>query len=306
MTDHILNMYSPANMKKIPFKTFRHALTVPAVKLVIFSAAITPRVISRFYAGMLGWLLSILPLPSNRIIKKHQQGVMANNGIQAAVANIYTSVLTGFFDFFYLSYRSDNAFRKIVKVEGSDNMGKALSHGRGVIAITAHYGPWELLPRAMKLLGFDIGVVGRALSQKGASDVLDKLRRKPGIHTVDRNAGVAPILRLLRNNIALGILIDQDTKGVQSEFADFLGRPALTPVAPAVLSRRLEVPVVTLHITRQKDKTYLLEIDEPLFFTKEDSVSDILTLLNERISQWILSAPEQWVWFHNRWRTQRK
>lgn len=289
-------------MKKIPFKTFRHALTAPAFKLVIFAAVITPRPVSRVFAGILGWFLSILPLPSNRIIKKHQQGVMADNNIRVTAAEIYTSVLAGFFDFFYLSYRSDNAFMKIVKVTGSDNMRKALSQGKGVIAITAHYGPWELLPRAMKLLGFNIGVVGRALSQRGASDVLDKLRRKPGIHTVDRDAGVAPILRLLRNNAALGILIDQDTKGVQSEFADFLGRPALTPTAPAVLSRRLEVPVVTLHITRQKDKTYLLEIDEHLFFSKEDSVSDILTLLNERISQWILNAPEQWVWFHNRWR----
>ncbi|MCK5131507.1 MAG: lysophospholipid acyltransferase family protein [Candidatus Sabulitectum sp.] len=289
-------------MKKIPFKTLRHALTVPAVKLVIFAAAVTPRPISRFNAGMAGWILSILPLPSNRIIKKHQQIIMADQNIHATVAGIYTSVLAGFFDFFYLSYRSDGAFKRIVKVNGADNMEEALSFGKGVIAVTAHFGPWELLPRAMKLLGFEIGVVGRSLSLKGASDVLEKLRRKPGIHTIDRDAGAAPVLRLLRKNNSLGILIDQNTKGIQSESVDFLGHPARTPVAPAVLAKRLEVPVVTMHITRQKDSTYLLEIDEPVFFTKNDSISDALTLLNGRISQWIMNAPEQWVWFHDRWR----
>ncbi len=227
---------------------------------------------------------------------------MADNNIHVTVAEIYTGILAGFFDFFYLSYRSDNTFNKIVKVDGSDNMKKALSYGKGVIAVTAHYGPWELLPRAVKLLGFDIGVIGRTLSQQGASDVLDKLRRKPGIQTIDRDAGVAPILRLLRKNNTLGMLIDQDTKGVQSEFANFLGHLARTPVAPAVLSTKLDAPIVTVHITRQKDSTYLLEIDEPVFFTEEDSIPEILTLLNGRISRWILNAPEQWVWFHNRWR----
>jgi len=181
-------------------------------------------------------------------------------------------------------------------------MKEALSCNKGVIAVTAHFGPWELLPRAMKLLGFDIGVVGRSLSRKGATEILDKLRKKPGIQTIDRDAGAGPLLRLLRKNKTLGMLIDQNTRGVQSEFIAFMGQDARTPVAPAVLSRKLGVPVVTMHITRQKDSRYLLEIDEPLFFSQENSVSDVLTVLNERISKWILDSPEQWVWFHDRWR----
>lgn len=227
---------------------------------------------------------------------------MKENSISVTTAEIYTSILTGFFDFFYLSYRSDETFRKMVAVKGSKNMEQALSYKKGVIAVTAHFGPWELLPRAMKLLGFDIGVIGRSLSQKGATEVLNKLRQKPGIQTIDRNAGAGPLLRLLRKNKTLGMLIDQNTRGVQSEFIAFMGHAARTPVAPAILSRKLGVPVVTMHITRQKDSTYLLEIDQPLFFSQEDSVSNILTVLNERICQWIQDSPEQWVWFHDRWR----
>ncbi|MEA3266359.1 MAG: hypothetical protein U9P42_05380, partial [Candidatus Fermentibacteria bacterium] len=156
-------------MKKIPFKTLRHALTVPAVKLVVFTAAVTPRPVSRFNASVLGKLLSFLPLPSNRIIQKHRLGIMKENGISVTAAEVYTGILTGFFDFFYLSRRSDETFSSMVAVKGSQNMKKALSYNKGVIAVTAHFGPWELLPRAMKLLGFDIGVVGRSLSQKGAT-----------------------------------------------------------------------------------------------------------------------------------------
>lgn len=297
-------MYSPAYMKKLPFKTFRHALTVPAVNLVVFAAAALPRPVSRACANILGWFLSVLPLPSNKVIGKHRTSVMSSNGIQLKTAKIYSSVISAYFDFFYLSYRSDKAFKKIVKIQGADNMKKALSHGNGVVAVTAHFGAWELLPRAIKLLNLNIGVIGRSVSLPGAAAVLDKLRQKPGIETIDRDAGIGSMLRLLRKNGVLGMLIDQDTKGVQSIFADFLGHPARTPVAPAAFSRKLNAPVVTMHITRQADSTYLLVIDEPLFCEENHSPTDILTILNERIGEWILDAPEQWVWFHNRWRRQ--
>lgn len=290
-------------MEKIPFKTLRHAITIPAVRLVIFLSTITPRFLSHFNAVVTGWILSVLPLPSNKVIRKHQQTIMADNGIHVSIAKIYTSVLIGFIDFFYLSYRNDKCFGKMVKVNGSANMEEALSHGRGIIAVTAHFGAWELLPRAMKILGYDIGVVSRSMSQKGVERVLDNLRKKPGIETIDRKAGAAPILRLLRKNKTMGMLIDQDTKGVQSEFVVFLGCPARTPVAPALFAKKLMAPVVTMHISRQNNSTYLLEIDEPLFFDSEDGTADILNALNRRISQWILDAPEQWVWFHKRWRS---
>ncbi len=289
-------------MKKTPFKAFRHALTNPAIRLVIFLSVVSPRWLSRINAFAFGWILSILPLASNKVVRDHQRGVMRDNGIYTSVSTVYSSVLSGFFDFFYFSYRSDEKFRKVIDIKGSHHMEQALASGKGIIAVTAHYGPWELLPRAMKLLGYDLAVVGKELSQKGAADVLNKLRGKPGIKTIDRDAGAAPIIRYLRENKTLGMLIDQDTRGVQSESACFIGKPAQTPVAPAVFARKLQVPVVTMHITRQKDHTYLLEIDEPLFFTQSDSVTDILTLLNLRISRWILHAPEQWVWFHKRWR----
>jgi KDO2-lipid IV(A) lauroyltransferase len=289
-------------MNRIPFKTLRHALTVPAVKAVILVSVITPRWLSRINARILGLILAKLPLPSNRILEKHRQTVMKKNGISAGTADVYTSILTSFFDFFYLSYRSDSAFRKVVVVRGAENMAEALSHGKGVIAVTAHFSAWELAPRAIRLLGHDVAVVGRSLSQKDASEVLDRLRQKPGVITVDRDAGASPVLRLLRSNHTLGILIDQNTKGVQSEIVDFLGSPAPTPASPAILAGKLGIPVVTLHLTRRENSTYTLDIDRPVFFDRSVPVTEILGILNERISSWILNAPEQWVWFHDRWR----
>ena len=288
--------------KNKPFRKLRHKLTAPAVRIAVFLCACTPRPLLGFYARVLGFVLSISPLSANGIIEKHRKTVMAENGILASNASVYASVLRGYFDFFYLSKRSDEIFRRAVKVKGAENMARALEQGKGAIAVTGHFSAWELIPRAVKLQGFETGVVGRSLTHSGASAVLEKLRAAPGIHVVDRDAGVGPIVRLFRRNTAMGILIDQDTSRVQSEIADFLGFPARTPVAPAMLAQRLGVPVVPLHIVRLPNSNYLLQIDEPLCFSKEDSQADILNLLNRRIGEWIKSAPKQWVWFHRRWK----
>lgn len=288
--------------KKKPLRKLRHGLTSPAVKLIVFLCSITPPVILRFYAGAAGFFLSLLPLASGRIIDRHRRAVMNDLGLSASTSSIYSSVILSYFDFFHYSRRSDKAFRRKVVVRGAENMAEALAAGKGAIAVTAHFSAWELIPRAVKLLGFKTGVVGRSLSHSGASAVLEEMRAAPGISVVDRDSGVGPLIRLFRNNTAVGILIDQDTSRVQSETVDFLGHPARTPAAPAVLARRLGIPVVPLHIQRKPDSSYLLEIEKPLVFTEEDSPTDILGLLNRRIGSWIKDSPEQWVWFHRRWK----
>lgn len=287
-------------------RRLRHALAEPAVKLVIICCALTPRPLLKVWAGFIGHILPILPLPSNRIIARHRGTIMADRGINVSAARVYSSLLFSFFDFFHLSRRGDETFSKIVRVKGAENLRRALEEEKGVIAVTGHFSAWELIPRAVKLLGVRTGVVGRSLTHPGASGVLERLRAAPGIHVIDRDAGVSPLVRLFRKNTAVGILIDQDTSRVQSEFAEFLGVPARTPVAPAVLSKRLGIPVVTLHITRGADGNYLMEIDPPVHFGENDSLQGFLSMLNERIGGWIEAAPEQWVWFHDRWRKKRK
>ena len=283
--------------KKKRFRRLRHSLTVPLVKFLILSCSLTPRPVLRVQAGLLGSFLALLPLKARRVIRLHRQTVMGQMGIGASTRAVYSSVIQGYFDFFHLNGKSDAAFSRAVRVQGEDNLRHALSAGRGVIAVTAHFSAWELIPRAVRLQGVETAVVGRELNDRKASRVLEDLRASHGIHVLSRDGGVGSIVRLLRRNAAVGILIDQYTSRVRSETFDFLGVPARTPAAPATLSRKLRVPVVPMHILRLRDNTYLLTIDEPLEYSP-----DILDVLNGRIGGWIRSAPEQWVWFHERWK----
>ncbi len=207
-------------------------------------------------------------------------------------------------DFINLNYRSDDEFRRVVEIRGEEHMQAALSFGKGVIAITAHYSAWELIPRAILLHGHKVGIVSRELSHRETSRYFNSLRARCGTELIDRGSGISRLMRVLRDNTAVGILIDQDTLGVDSDFVDFMGLPARTPVGPSQLAVRFGIPVLTLHISRGEGGKYTLHIDEPLDLSEYEGDNGYIKLtadLTGRIEEWVREDPEQWVWIHERW-----
>ena len=207
-------------------------------------------------------------------------------------------------DFINLNYRSDDEFRRVVEIRGEEHMQAALSLGKGIIAITAHYSAWELIPRAILLLGHKVGIVSRELSDRETSEYFNRLRARCGTKLIDRGGGISRLMRVLRDNTAVGILIDQDTLGVDSDFVDFMGLPARTPVGPSQLAVRFGIPVLTLHISRGEGGKYTLFIDEPLDLSEYEGDNGYIKLtadLTGRIEEWVREDPEQWVWIHERW-----
>lgn len=225
-------------------------------------------------------------------------------GLNVHLSIVYRNLIAGMLDFFHLSGKSDDEFMKTVEVHGAGNMESALSSGKGAIAITAHYSAWELIPRTIKLLGHRVGVVSRKLAHGDTSEYFDCLRKKHDVELVDRGSGIMKLMHVLRENTAVGILIDQDTMGVESEFIDFLGLPARTPVGPAQLAIRFGIPVLTLHIARKSNGRYILTIDEPMVLSDYSGDKGYLELtadLTGRIEEWIREDPQQWIWIHERW-----
>jgi KDO2-lipid IV(A) lauroyltransferase len=226
------------------------------------------------------------------------------NGLEVRLWKVYANLIAGILDFLRLNSRSDSTFLENVEVRGAEHMSRALSLGRGVLAITAHYSAWELIPRAISLLGHEVGVVTRKIGRGSTAEYMDGIRSRHGTVTIDRGSGIARLMRVLRDNTAVGILIDQDTMGVESDFVDFMGLPARTPVGPARLALRFDVPVLTLHISRREGGGYAVFIDEPLDledYRGERGYIHLTARLTHRIEEWIKDDPEQWVWIHERW-----
>jgi len=203
---------------------------------------------------------------------------------------------------------SKSKWAEMIGSEEAINKAKELlSLGKGLIVVTGHIGNWELLASTIILFISKGAAVGRRIYYEPYNRLIAKLRLSKGVHTVYRDESPRRILKILKQNETVGILMDQDVDSIDGVFVPFLGKLAYTPNAPAKLSMTTGAPILPCFLIRDGLK-YRFEVDEPIIpnqeaSIKEDEVKRITLACNQAIEKKILKYPEQWVWMHRRWKT---
>jgi Kdo2-lipid IVA lauroyltransferase/acyltransferase len=197
--------------------------------------------------------------------------------------------------------------RRKVIIGGQEHLAEALAQGRGAIAIAAHAGNWEYTVMGYGLQYGPVAVVGRELDHPLGRRLARYLRERGGNWMVAKQRGMKEILRHLKENRIVGIVIDQNTAAAEGLLADFFGHPARTTPVAALLARR-GVPVLPTLSRRLHDGRHLMEIFPPLAMEKTvEAQADVqrhLKLQNRVIEAWVRAEPAQWLWLHRRWKNQ--
>jgi len=193
-----------------------------------------------------------------------------------------------------------------LEVKGREHLEEAMKKGRGVLALINHMGCWEGTALALPMLGIPTYAIGKKLGNEKLNTLLFESRGKKGVQTLARGSSYKTMLRVLKENNLLGILIDQDTD-VRGVFVDFYGKPAHTPIGGAMLAMDSGAPVLPMFYIKKDDDTYEFIIDEelPLVVTgnRRKDMEENTRLFHAVIEKYIKKYPTQWVWFHNRWKT---
>jgi KDO2-lipid IV(A) lauroyltransferase len=193
-----------------------------------------------------------------------------------------------------------------IEVSGREAVEAALAGGCGAIAVTGHVGNWELLAAAMAR-EYPLTVVARRVNDVRFDALIVRFRRAAGVEILVRDDAhfLSGVRDALGRNRIVALLIDQDTRGA-GVWVPFFGRPARTPPGAAVLALRLRVPLLTAFIERQDDGRHRVRI-APVAVPAAGGrgrARDLTALLTAAIEAQIRRAPEQWVWWHERWRRQ--
>lgn len=213
----------------------------------------------------------------------------------------------------FLNLRGSSAervARLVERVEGQEHMDAAHGSGRGVIGITGHIGCWELLAAYFANAGYPVTVVGRELWEKRLNRELIKIRESVGYRTIDRTTGAKEIVRALRKNDIVAVLMDQHTR-VSGIYVPFFSRPAHTPIGVAKLALATGAPILPLAIYMTGEGRHMIRILPPIEIPGGDvSRGERIEIVTRRCSRAIEDLirfdPKQWVWFHRRWRDQGK
>lgn len=198
-------------------------------------------------------------------------------------------------------------FASLVEVHGQEHMDTALAMGRGVIAVTAHLGPYELAGAWMALAGYPVHAMVEDLDPD-TNAALALYRQATGLKLLSRNAGIRPVLRLLKEGQIVVLLADRVVgEGNEGIAVPFAGGERRVPAGPAVLALSTGAPIIIGHIARNPTGAtrYIVQIEPPIVASGTGDGPGDRVRLTRRIASSLASAvqshPDQWYVFQPEW-----
>ena len=173
------------------------------------------------------------------------------------------------------------------------------------LCFAAHLGNWELPAVMAAAHGLPSAVLYRMPNNKAVAREITRIRAPLMGHLI-RSRAQAPLemAAALERGEHLGMLVDQHfSRGVD---VTFFGRRCKANPSIARLARQFDCPVVGVRVIRLPDRRFRIAAEGPLDLPRDDAgridVQRSTQLITSIVEGWIREHPDQWLWFHRRWR----
>jgi Kdo2-lipid IVA lauroyltransferase/acyltransferase len=177
--------------------------------------------------------------------------------------------------------------------------------GKPALCFAAHLANWELPALAAAKHGLPSAVVYRMPNNKGVAREIARIRAGL-MGRLIRSCPQAALemAAALEAGEHLGMLVDQHwSRGVD---VTFFGRRCKANPTIARLARQFDCPVVGVRVIRLPDRQFRIAAAGPLALPRDgDGRVDVVAsmqMITSVVEGWIREHPEQWLWFHRRWR----
>lgn len=276
-----------------------------AARLVLATLAVGPRAaaegLARFYTRLLRWLVPRLRRTALRNLALALPE-LAPADHERIVKGVFASLARLLVCFARLPRLNRENISEWIRYDGLEHFQQAIARGRGVLFAAAHLGNWELSAFAHALMTAPMDVVVRPLDNPLLDRLVERRRALSGNRIIEKKHAARAILKALRANRAVGILIDQNASLEEGVFVDFFGIKACAGAAFARLAARSGAAVIPgFALWSEQEGRYVLRFYPPVEMTG-DVVADTQRL-HSLLETVIRQYPDQWLWIHRRWKT---
>jgi len=269
---------------------------------------ILPRKIMYWLAKQAGFLYYSLSKQDKKNVLKNVSIIFPNKTVlerNKIAKQTFVNFAKYLVDFFRFKKINKNFILKNVKVIGEENLQKALSEKKGVIAIAAHIGNWELGGVTLPFLGYNVAAIALEHKNKKINDFFVKQRKDKGVEVIGIGMSLRRCFHALKANKILAILGDIDFTGNGKKVL-FFGKEAVLPKGPILLARKTGAPIVPSFLVRNNNDTFSLMFDEPITGIRTENDSEFEDCMFKKIipslEKYIHNFPGQWSVFKNFWR----
>ena len=188
----------------------------------------------------------------------------------------------------------------------------ALARGQGAIALSGHFGNWELAGVLLRrFTTYPLSVVAMREPDAEVSKIRYRLRAKLGIETIEVRQQLETaitIRRLLQQNRVVGMLLDRHV-GKDYVEVTFFGRPAYFLRTPAMLAFFSGAPLIPSFVYRDDRDQLVVEcgpaIDVPRTGDRDENIRAATQAVAEVIERQIYARPHYWYQFYPFWTSQQ-
>lgn len=262
----------------------------------------------RFFVCSLKWL----DPKHSRIISDNLQIVFPDRSpqdrarIKNEVYRHFISILLEIIRTFARSEMSSILERSTIR--HAERLSDALKKNSGLLVISAHFGNWEWIPLLLSHhLGEPINSIARPMDNPLIEKKVSEFRTACGSTIIHKQGSLRKMISLLGENKVVYMLADLNTVQREAIFVDFFSRTAATGTTAARLYFKKHIPVIPLFLHYEGERI-ILDVREEIDFPETGNLKNDVSLFTLRINAFIEEAirknPEQWFWFHNRWKTQ--
>ena len=197
------------------------------------------------------------------------------------------------------------------EARGLSILEEAVRGGKGLLILTGHLGNFVVLGHLLRSLGFPMTFVAKRLANEYVNREIAAVYGRHGSTVIpargyknDPQAGLRFYRSLKRGDIVV-VLVDQDA-GAEGYVSTFFGLPTSLPSGPSRFAYRAGAPVATGFATREGGRL-VVEIQQPIDYSSAGSPEGaeriILDEYSRRLEEKVRKAPEQYFWFHKKWKS---
>ena len=284
-------------------KRISHIIEYYSLRGIELLFGLLPRRVTLWLGGMAGRLLYLTGFYRKIVNRNFDYVALFNDADRPRIIrNLYTNM--GKYAVELLRIGKKPPYFTVENIELID---AALARGKGMIAVLAHFGNWELLAAMFGARYKELNVFSGRLHNPLVEKWMLEKRKKTNVTLFYAAGALRKMLTVLKQNGILAMLIDQYA-GDQGTAVPFLGKPAKTYRTMAGMLCKTDCGVVLPYALLQKDGSYRVVIEaSPEIGVSRDSEEAFIAAAqkahNDVISNWVTKYPEHYFgWFHRRFK----
>jgi KDO2-lipid IV(A) lauroyltransferase len=241
-------------------------------------------------------------------VMANMRQIVGEDADEATIRKLTKSNYRNYFkylvDFLRFPYLSKEELEKVCHASGWEHLDAALQSGKGVIFVGFHFGNWDLAGAMLALRGYPLNVVAESFEPEKLNDLIQRYRIEKGMKIIPLETAAKKVLRALRQNEILGLLIDrpEPQNGIPVEFFDKI---AAVPGGAATLAVKTGAKLVLGYLVRLPDNTFSglisphLDVELTGDFTLD--VQRVTQKIMDLVEECIRQYPDQWYMFRQMW-----